>query len=70
MTQYNCKFQLYRDRNLYARRECEGCSPDAVNNPNCPNYEPVNLNHFWHIKKRGFVVDGRAVIFSNLERER
>lgn len=44
MTTYNCKFQIYRRNNLFTRKECENCEPDAVNNPKCPKYEPVAVN--------------------------
>jgi hypothetical protein len=25
---------------------CEGCEPDAINNPKCPQYSPVAIKDF------------------------
>lgn len=25
---------------------CNGCTPDPINNPNCPSYRPVTIHHF------------------------
>lgn len=55
MTQYNCRFQIYRRTGLFARKNCEGCSPDPVNNPKCPDYSPVALKDFEKVEGRTFV---------------
>jgi hypothetical protein len=54
MTQYNCRFQIYRRTGLFARKNCEGCSPDPVNNPKCPDYSPVALKDFEKVEGRTF----------------
>jgi hypothetical protein len=54
MTQYNCKFQIYRRNGLFARKECDGCEPDAINNKFCPKYEPVALKDIGTLEKRTF----------------
>ena len=42
MIQYNCKFQVYVSRGEYWNG-CMTCTADAINNPKCPNYVPVNF---------------------------
>jgi hypothetical protein len=39
---------------LFARAECDGCTPDPVNNPNCQKYSPVSVADFEQIKGRFF----------------
>jgi hypothetical protein len=51
---YVCKFHIYRVNNLFARAECSGCTPDVINNPNCPKYAPVSVADFEQLKGRFF----------------
>jgi hypothetical protein len=44
MVQYNCKKQIYA-QNGY-QNGCGHCIADAVNNPKCPDYEPISLSDF------------------------
>lgn len=54
MTEYVCKFHIYRTNKLFARKSCEGCTPDIINNPNCPEYAPVEFKDFAQLKGRFF----------------
>ena len=45
MTTYTCKYHIYRTTGLFARKSCDGCTPDIINNPHCPNYAPVELKY-------------------------
>lgn len=51
---YTCKFHIYRENNLFARKSCEGCTPDVINNPKCPDYAPVKLKDFEKLKGHFF----------------
>jgi hypothetical protein len=53
---YTCKFHIYRENKLFARKSCEECTPDVINNPNCPDYAPVELKDFLQLKGRNFNV--------------
>lgn len=56
---YNCRFQIYRKTGLFARKSCEGCSYDAINNPKCPSYSPIAVKDFEKIEGRSFVAVSR-----------
>ena len=54
MTEYVCKFHIYRTNKLFSRKECEGCTPDVIHNKDCPNYAPVSIADFEQLKGRFF----------------
>ena len=52
MTNYNCKYQMYKNTGIFAKNECDKCTCDPVNNPRCQSYEPVNIKDFMQMKGR------------------
>jgi hypothetical protein len=54
MTEYVCKFHIYRTNQLFSRKECADCTPDIINNKNCQNYAPVSIADFEKLKGRFF----------------